>query len=537
MATDYIKKLPQPPHDELMKLAKKKGLLGEKLIFAEETVENTVSGEKIHQVRCFCSNCKTEFIASPALNGCGYAYYTSGFVYNGKKYAYYDKTECPHCSAPVKISNTRYYRDNSVRDGVYIQGYEIIDGNFAVVTWRLEQTVSMDKRTTEYTSDVREAFIFEKNRCFTLANENRYYGDTPVKIVQRRQFYPPNYNAVYRLPLTEKMLEGSTMENSRLDKVLKSLPPEYTVQYLRFYQSYSAVETLVDIGAWPIIEDEFKTGKYTKAADILDELNWTQKSPYKILGTDRNELGALKKQKLSYRDFLKIRQLRAAGVAITEENVKFLMLIGLNEALEIARYNDPVIKTAKYLQKQGKTYQYLKDYWNMAGKLGLDMENPIIKYPKNLVEKHDDLVMKIKWNEDEKLKATFHTLADMLEEESYNDGDMLLRPARSEKELIVEGKLLKHCVGGYGKSHCNGKSIFFIRKAEEPEKPWYTLQVDLKKGEQLQLHGYENDKNNPVPQKVKDFVTYWLENIFRPFDVKTMEFIEPKAAAMPAATA
>lgn len=45
---------------------------------------------------------------------------------------------------------------------------------------------------------------------------------------------------------------------------------------------------------------------------------------------------------------------------------------------------------------------------------------------------------------------------------------------------MQEGATLKHCVGGYAKSHASGRIILFIRHERRPERSWYTLNVDLK---------------------------------------------------------
>ena len=51
------------------------------------------------------------------------------------------------------------------------------------------------------------------------------------------------------------------------------------------------------------------------------------------------------------------------------------------------------------------------------------------------------------------------------------------RPARKLIELIDEGNALNHCVGSYVDSYANGRTdILFLRRAEEPDKPWRTIE-------------------------------------------------------------
>ena len=84
---------------------------------------------------------------------------------------------------------------------------------------------------------------------------------------------------------------------------------------------------------------------------------------------------------------------------------------------------------------------------------------------------------------------------------------------RTEEELIDEGSALHHCVGTYGATVARGEScIFFIRRADAPDKPWYTLQVELKKVKELQNHGLRNCEPT---KEVQEFVDRWLEHIRR----------------------
>ena len=81
----------------------------------------------------------------------------------------------------------------------------------------------------------------------------------------------------------------------------------------------------------------------------------------------------------------------------------------------------------------------------------------------------------------------------------------------TEEELIEEGTVLDHCVGTYGATVARGDScIFFIRRADAPDKPWYTLQVELKTVKELQNHGL---RNCAPTKEVQEFVDRWLEHV------------------------
>ena len=96
-----------------------------------------------------------------------------------------------------------------------------------------------------------------------------------------------------------------------------------------------------------------------------------------------------------------------------------------------------------------------------------------------------------------------------LEKFCYSSGGLSIHPARSQKEMITEGKLLDHCIGGYADSHAEGRtSIFFIRRESEPETPFYTLEFDVKSLKVRQNRGY---KNCAKTDEVQAFEDEWVE--------------------------
>ena len=83
--------------------------------------------------------------------------------------------------------------------------------------------------------------------------------------------------------------------------------------------------------------------------------------------------------------------------------------------------------------------------------------------------------------------------------------------AQSPAELVKEGNALSHCVGhnGYDKKMAKQESlIFFVRKIEELDKPFVTLEYSLKSKKVLQCYAYKNTKPE---EKVLEFVNKkWL---------------------------
>lgn len=86
---------------------------------------------------------------------------------------------------------------------------------------------------------------------------------------------------------------------------------------------------------------------------------------------------------------------------------------------------------------------------------------------------------------------------------------LLIRPPVDAGELIVEGKVLNHCVGRYIGDMAEGRtSILFIRREAQPDKPFYTL--EWKDGHVVQCRT-RNNKSYEQDPEVRGFVETWVK--------------------------
>ena len=62
----------------------------------------------------------------------------------------------------------------------------------------------------------------------------------------------------------------------------------------------------------------------------------------------------------------------------------------------------------------------------------------------------------------------------------FEDKEHLIRLPVDKNEIVKEGMELHHCVGGYAERHETGDTtIMFLRKKSEPDKPFYTIEVEI----------------------------------------------------------
>ena len=87
----------------------------------------------------------------------------------------------------------------------------------------------------------------------------------------------------------------------------------------------------------------------------------------------------------------------------------------------------------------------------------------------------------------------------------YQKGDFCIVLPQKRTDLIAEGQSLNHCVGMdcYYRKHMEGqRMIFFIRAVSAPEKPYFTMELDVLTGRILQLYGFGDCS---APKDVRKF--------------------------------
>jgi hypothetical protein len=302
--------------------------------------------------------------------------------------------------------------------------------------------------------------------------------------------------------------------------------------YLKTWLKYPNVENLVRCGCGSILASVFEAAEgytssyYNTTFDVKKVNNYLaleNAKPHEILGITKQELPLVKA--VSYRSFLFYKEYKQkAGERLDGNVLNLVEKWGIENVRDIA-FNKKngvrihLLRTLNYLERQQALpiekkgligIRYLTDYWDSLYKVYGSMP-PELMYPKNLIDAHDEMILKVKEKEDAVITKKIAERVSELVEYCYQDDEigLLIRPAASQAELIKEGKLLHHCVAGYAKDHGDGKtSIFFIRKIEAPNIPYYTL--ELKNGKVLQNRGMKNCERT---DEVRAFEKKWLNFI------------------------
>lgn len=162
---------------------------------------------------------------------------------------------------------------------------------------------------------------------------------------------------------------------------------------------------------------------------------------------------------------------------------------------------------------QNDTAQAYRDYLQECEQLHLDLHDKEILFPKDLTAAHNRTMEQVKFERNKADQEKFQKAVEKLEKFAWGEGEFFIRPAREQMELTAEGKALHHCVGGYIRDMAEEKTaIFFLRKANEPDKPFYTLELQKKRVIQCRTEHNASYDRNP---DVKNFVDMWMEKVVK----------------------
>ena len=171
------------------------------------------------------------------------------------------------------------------------------------------------------------------------------------------------------------------------------------------------------------------------------------------------------------------------------------------EARPANGYRDPTMETLVI------TYV---DYLHMCRRQAYDMKEKSVLFPKNCAAAHDREAERIqKINDAQKNKAFGIAYAGFARKAALSNEELQIVCPKRANELVAEGRALHHCVGSYIDRVTEGRClIVFVRRVEEPKKPYVT--VEVRDGKIAQIHG---DHNSAPTEDVQKFVDLWSRKV------------------------
>ena len=447
-------------------------------------------------------------------------------------YREYDKLCCPLCGAEAVL-----YSTNSLRYGRGDQEFVVVPtvaGNCLVLTqWCIERQI-YDGHTAMRETAVN-AYIADGGGIIKLAHyQHNALAGTWQSLGEwkRRAKVADDIGAPLLYGHNLPDLTGTCVENAKLWEYMEQAEAgetAYPVAYLRLYFKHPTVENLITAGLGKLVGAGIRDyqrhmygygyGSYRMTvAPRLDWVNWKEKRPAKMIGLDKQQLKTWRQMGFGLACLKVWKKHNLANDANFADCCTLMAAVGPTSADDILMAGAPPIRTANYLKRQDQAWQYLKDYWNMAQVAGYDLNQEAVRWPKELHQAHDRAATAAKYQKiDSRTKEAFANMTARCQGLAWEHDGICIRPAATPLELIEEGNTLRHCVGGYAETHAKGKIILFVRHTRRPDRSWYTLNINVKTKEEIQLHGYRNEmvdgKRLKIPRRVREFVDLWEREV------------------------
>lgn len=529
---NYTIDLPTKPPEGLIDfLHREKQLDGDCLVYRVAYLTDPITEQKEKCIEIKCTACGETFYEEyVAGGGCHNSYAPFGFFNSMTKenITSHNETLCPQCGAPTRAIHIGNLRYDYVIVSVYPITVQVINGKLSLLAWYVKKEVNKIGETSIKVMPY-EGYLLDGKRMIKLVGYTKSMSNMSFfGHFEQRKKCQDSFGAVNLvMDWDPAILNGTDAENCKLDVYMNSVTESYPITYLKIWQKHKNVENLIMQGAGRIVNDKIKAttyydGYYGQTRYVRTDLkgiDWKQLRPAQMLGLTKDEYNYAISHKWDNDDITFYYDARAAGCDLKAQDV----LLCKYEYRDLRKLFDTGVSLAKvirYIQKQKVKYSdrnglitvsYLIDYWDMAQKIRDDLDDMKTRYPQNLIAMHDQALKRQKYAEKKELIEKFIERFEVLSSLSYRSETygLEIRPAASEKEMIVEGKLLDHCIARYTEQHAKGSTaIFFIRKINEPDTPFFTLEYDEKAKKVRQNRGLRNCDRT---EDVKAFEAEWID--------------------------
>ena len=349
--------------------------------------------------------------------------------------------------------------------------------------------------------------------------------------MSRFQVADGNFSAI--LPHATDVYEGTKLENAKLELLEEQAQGVDLLHYARIYMRHPEIENIARNSPALCAALVGLTASQNGGLSVtgLDWVNWKAKKPHEALYMSKPEYKAASKAQGRRAWDIGVQQHAVAVCLRNGAPREYADTLGGEGVVFVDKYKNlwtvkrfGLVRVWNYIRKQqesarkihsiGGTVGFCVDYWKDAERAGLDLESEVVVFPHSVTEAQARATAAIRYKEDATLRGKFEKMAKRLQALRWEYMGLIITPAESEEQLILEGKALGHCVGGYGKAHCSGESIFFIRHTESPKESYFTLQLDTATGKVLQNRGRHNCARTP---EVEAFEQAWLCQVVKPW--------------------
>ena len=309
-------------------------------------------------------------------------------------------------------------------------------------------------------------------------------------------------NEIRKTSLRYSMMEEYFCETGACaDVTLRSGGITYLAEHTRRPQ----MEMLLKLGHTDVVRDLLNGNAH------IGTVNWKARTPAAFFRMDKQRYKIFAASGGTVQDLEAWKQTRP--YMYLEEYLRLKKIFGGHLAQFLGQYGeDPRReKLAKWFSGQDKgntdkAWNWWRDLLTMEAQLGNDVTHDDVA-----VLLRDDLQAR----KNAELISTYgkKRYRELKKRYAYTDGTLSIVIPTCAEEIENEGKLLRHCVGGYAERHIKGiKTIVFLRWRDDIHTPYMT--IEIQDGCEIQqIHGYKNEVTGKTMRPMEihgEFLNEWL---------------------------
>lgn len=325
---------------------------------------------------------------------------------------------------------------------------------------------------------------------------------------------------VYPRTINKKMFEGTRYQYCAMELIRneKGFTP---IDYLeKFNQMPQKMEMMV------------KTGLLRMALEITKYEFKGSGKPWEQLGITKKQMNRLRDINGGHRALLWMRYEEGTGKAVDDETIRYFEkekidpddIAFISDRMSERKIMNYIIRQQK--QRKSKTEDVLilwRDYLSMAMRMKMDVHQELIFKPGDVKRAHDDLVRlcggadvaKRAGEIIQKYPDVDEILQSIKDKYEYMDEQYAVVVPEKIEGIIYEGRKLGHCLDKsdiyFDRIQRRESFIVFLRKAEDIEKPYYTLEIEPDgTTRQKRTTGDRQDKDF---QEAVSFIRKWQREV------------------------
>lgn len=462
-----------------------------------------------------------------------------GFADGGQRYFSGDTFVCPRCAYTAKVKHcSDISRYGTVMDEAFVARVACVECCPVIAVYRVFSSIDKSGHVS-LSSHGLWCYALLDGKLRYAVGFQRYFNSilTLSRWSLRVKPVYPDLQLDYVFPIPGNLFAGTDAENLHLDGYiagsadLKRCAPHV---YLALWRRCRHIENLVTAGYTELLNmlfDAHAERPYTGGARYcltLPEIDFRKKRPCEMLGLDQESLTACRAGELALNEYRNYRVFRIClhnGLRLNPEQLRRFRRSDVTPGQLESVFERGInpLRVLDYLDRQIAKYGgrrsligvgYLLDYWNLVEKCGEALTGDRL-FPRDLAAAHDRQVERYQAEKNAALDRRIAEHCSSLCGLCFEDVEMglLIRPCANYRELVGEGEALHHCVATYAEAVAQGRtSIFFIRRRDAAETPFYTLELNVKEKEVVQNRGLRNCDRLP---EVAAFEKEWLEYIRR----------------------